>query len=84
MYDERLLTDGQIDGSKATDDSTVGEMGNPLKGKQREGIPSAGKAPLTLLDLPLDILKEIVQKVGTPSTFSQALHIKRSVGHTHQ
>lgn len=63
MYDEHEPTDAQVNGHKVTDSNTTRDMANTLKGKQREVIPTANKGPLKLLDLPLDILKEIVQKV---------------------
>lgn len=34
-----------------------------LKGKEKERTFTVKKAPLTLLDLPVDILKEIIQQV---------------------
>lgn len=84
MYDEHGATDAHVDGNKVTDFNTAGEMGSPLKGKQRDGIPTSNKGPLRLLDLPLDILKEIVQKVGTALAFLQSPQIKKCIGLTHQ
>jgi len=51
--------------TKAGDHTALGTMSKLLKGKEKEWACTVNKTPLRLLDLPVDILKEIIHQVSS-------------------
>ena len=65
----------EIDGSYMTEEDGVileeGKVSRPYKGKEKELATTVRKAgPLRLLDLPLDILKDIFKEVSAKGSIS--------------